>query len=195
MHHPCPAALHLQCTLSRNRRHKSALRREYILTVPKRCQSPNAIHRHRAIIIVIALELKNKMTYTLPAELQDSYRTSSDYPENLIPSGIATYRTRLSSYKKRLDDAERDLCLVPSEDDVGEIFEIPVIDLATGHGEGRTAFTVLGQVITLLARVKKRLHSPDKLTEWLGVTAAQVTSSSSARQLMARKRDPKCRFM
>ena len=76
------------------------------------------------------------MTYALSVELQNSYLKSSDYPENLIPSGTATYRSKLISYKKRLDEAEADLCLVHGQDDVEEVFEIAMIDLETGDGKG-----------------------------------------------------------
>lgn len=119
----------------------------------------------------------------LLVELQDSYLTSSGCPENFIPSGIATYKTKLSSYKKRLDDAECNLFLIPWDTNIN----IPVINLATGDGKGRETFTLLGHILPSLAREKKRLDSPDKLTECLSVMAAQVTSGSSALQLIARK--------
>jgi hypothetical protein len=75
------------------------------------------------------------MTLTLPIELQHSYLKSRNYPENLIPGGTATYRSKLASYKKRLDDAESDLCLVEGEDAVDEDFEIPIIDIEDGKGK------------------------------------------------------------
>jgi hypothetical protein len=74
------------------------------------------------------------MTLTLPIKLQYSYLKSRDYPENLIPGGTATYRSKLASYKKRLDDAESSLCLIEGKD-VDEDFEIPIIDFEDGKGE------------------------------------------------------------
>ncbi|EUC28208.1 hypothetical protein COCCADRAFT_109750 [Bipolaris zeicola 26-R-13] len=118
--------------------------------------------------------------YPLPVELQESYLDSANYPENLIPSGIATYKSKLVSYKERLDDAEVDLCLGSTEDEVEKVFEIPVIDLDTSDGKGRD---------------KRNIHSPAKLTEWLGVTTAQNPNDANTQLLMARKKDPKCRFI
>jgi hypothetical protein len=76
------------------------------------------------------------MTYNLPLELQNSYLGRRNYPKNLIPSGTTTYRSKLVSYKKRLEEAESDLCLVEGQDAVDDIFEIVMIDLATGDGKG-----------------------------------------------------------
>lgn len=77
--------------------------------------------------------------YILPVELQKSYSDCAKYPENLIPNGIATYKSKLISYKKRLDDAESDLCLDPSKDNVERDFEVPMIDFGTCDGKGRTS--------------------------------------------------------
>jgi hypothetical protein len=73
----------------------------------------------------------------LPQELQTSYLHCENYPANLIPSGTFTYKSKLASYVTRLDEAERDLCLVDSEDVIDDIFEIPIIDIGTGDGEGK----------------------------------------------------------
>jgi hypothetical protein len=72
---------------------------------------------------------------TLPLAFQKSYRELLNYPENLIQSGTAIYSSKLKSYRKLLDDAESDLCLV-SKKDVEEFFEIPIIDLETSDGTG-----------------------------------------------------------
>ncbi|CAO2649450.1 Nn.00g068350.m01.CDS01 [Neocucurbitaria sp. VM-36] len=117
---------------------------------------------------------------TLPLELQTSYLASDQYPENLIPSGTATYRSKLISYKRRLDDAESDLCLIYGEDDVDDIFEIPMIDLETGDGK------VLD---------KRNIHTPAKLTQWLGVDFVVDSTDPNLQHVIARKRDPKCRFI
>ncbi|KAF1851034.1 uncharacterized protein K460DRAFT_328553 [Cucurbitaria berberidis CBS 394.84] len=117
---------------------------------------------------------------TLPLELQTSYLNSIDYPENLVPSGTATYRSKLISYKKHFDDAESDLCLVHGEDDVDDIFEIPMIDLETGDGK---------------ALDKRNIHSPSKLTQWLGVEFVVDPTDPNTQHVIARKRDPKCRFI
>jgi hypothetical protein len=76
------------------------------------------------------------MTYTLSVQLQHSYLNRGDYPENLIPSGTSTYRSKLVSYKKRLDEAEPDLCLIDGHDAVDDVFEIVMIDLGTGDRKG-----------------------------------------------------------
>jgi hypothetical protein len=74
-------------------------------------------------------------TYAWPLELQNSYLQSKNYPENLIPNGILTYRSKLMSYKNLLDEVEPDLCLVDEKDNVDGIFEIPIIDLGTTDGK------------------------------------------------------------
>jgi hypothetical protein len=73
---------------------------------------------------------------TLPPAFQKSYRERLVYPESLIPSSTAIYSSKLKSYRSRLDDAEKDLCLLSGKDDVESIFEIPIIDLATDDGKG-----------------------------------------------------------
>jgi hypothetical protein len=73
---------------------------------------------------------------TLPPAFQKSYRERLVYPECLIPSSTAIYSSKLRSYRSRLDDAEKDLCLLSGKDDVESIFEIPIIDLATADGKG-----------------------------------------------------------
>lgn len=74
----------------------------------------------------------------LPMELQSSYLESRTYPKNLIPSGTATYPTKLTAYQKRLEDTEPDLCLVDGADEVDKIFEIPIVDMDTGDGRCKT---------------------------------------------------------
>lgn len=133
--------------------------------------------------------------YTLPVELQKSYFDCTNYPANLIPSGIATYKSRLISYKKRLDDAESDLCLDLNKDDVERDFEIPMIDLGTGDGKGKETRGLLEAMLMNPVRDKRNIHTPAILTEWLGVTTTQKIGDPTAQPLMTRKRDPKCRFM
>ena len=77
----------------------------------------------------------------LPPTLQDCYLNHAEYPMNLISSETATYKHMLRSYKDRLDEAEADLCLVDEEDTVEEIYEVPIIDMATSDGRG-TYFAV-----------------------------------------------------
>ena len=72
---------------------------------------------------------------TLPPEFQKSYHERPTYPESLVPSNTAIYSSKLKSYRKRLDDAESNLCLIEGQDDVEEIFEIPIIDLDTSDGK------------------------------------------------------------
>lgn len=133
--------------------------------------------------------------YTLPLELQKSYLDSANYPENLILSGIATYKSRLTSYKRRLDDAESDLCLAPHKDDVEKDFEVPMIDLGTGDGKRKLSFDLLSTMLRISVRDRRNIHTPTKVTEWLGVTVAKNSNDSSAQPFIAQKRDPRCRFM
>jgi hypothetical protein len=74
---------------------------------------------------------------TLPLVFQKAYHERLHYPESLISSGTAIYRSKLKSYRQRLDDAEQELCLIEGKDDVDDIFEIPIIDLETCDGKGR----------------------------------------------------------
>jgi hypothetical protein len=73
------------------------------------------------------------MTYRLPVELQDSYLKRSNYPENIIPSDLFSSKSKLISYKQRLDVVETDLCLLDHQ--VARLFEIPVIDIGTADGK------------------------------------------------------------
>lgn len=84
------------------------------------------------------------MSCKIPVELQDSYRQSSNYPENIIPSEIYTNRSKLTSYKKRLSGVEYDLCLVDGQDEVEETFDIPVIDIGLANGKRKHAVAILG---------------------------------------------------
>jgi hypothetical protein len=77
----------------------------------------------------------------LPQELQTSYLHRKSYPANLVPSGTFTYKTKLASYVTRLNEAERDFCLVDSEDAIDDIFEIPIIDIGTADGKGELSET------------------------------------------------------
>ncbi|KAH7390459.1 hypothetical protein BKA66DRAFT_568404 [Pyrenochaeta sp. MPI-SDFR-AT-0127] len=117
---------------------------------------------------------------TLPIELQTSLLKHNDYPENFIPSGTATYRTKLVSYKRRLDDEENDLCLTTRDDDVENIFEIPMIDHETGDGK---------------ALDRRNVHSPSKVTQWLGVEIVGDLTDPNMQHVIALKRDPRCRFI
>jgi hypothetical protein len=100
------------------------------------------------------------MTYPLPLELQNSYLRRTNYPENLVPSGTATHRSKLVSYRKRLDEAESDLCLVDGEDAVDDVFEIGMIDLETGDGKGAIAHDTQKQtLISGRTRQEKHTHS------------------------------------
>ena len=82
------------------------------------------------------------LTMRLPTDLQNSYLNFKTYPENLRPSSTAIYRSKLVAYRKRLDEAKSDLCLINEEDDVDATFEIPIIDLETGDGKGLFSFLV-----------------------------------------------------
>lgn len=83
------------------------------------------------------------MVYQIPEDLKVSYINSSDYPENLIPSDIFTEKTKLASYRKRLDDVENDFCLMTEKDEVVGAFEIPVIDI----GKGKHALTIFEAIL------------------------------------------------
>lgn len=73
---------------------------------------------------------------SLPQQLQISYCNREQYPENLISSGTAVYRSKLKAYRSLLDDAESNLCLIEGRDDVDAVFEVPIIDLQCGDGKG-----------------------------------------------------------
>lgn len=75
------------------------------------------------------------MAMRLPPALEHSYRRLDSYPENLIPSGTAIYRSKLASYRQRLDDEQRELCLNNGEDDVVKDFEVPIVDSDTVEGK------------------------------------------------------------
>ncbi|KAH8724818.1 hypothetical protein GQ44DRAFT_249388 [Phaeosphaeriaceae sp. PMI808] len=117
---------------------------------------------------------------TLPLSFQQSYKGLLSYPENLISSGTAIYRSKLKSYRAQLKDAASKLCLVDETDDVASIFEIPIIDLDTWNKK---------------ALQKQYIHSPAKLTKWLGAELVDDAESLDSQHVIAKKRDPKCRFI
>jgi hypothetical protein len=83
--------------------------------------------------------LLQRVAMRLPLELEASYHRLDSYPENLVPSGTAIYRSKLASYRQQLDDNQRNLFLIDGEDDVEDIFEIPILDLETAEGKGQLA--------------------------------------------------------
>ncbi|KAG9195927.1 hypothetical protein G6011_01048 [Alternaria panax] len=117
----------------------------------------------------------------IPLELQDSYLSSGNYPENLIPSDTATYTSKLASYKRRLDYAQNDLCLISGQDEIDKVFDIPVIDLNTADGKERDS---------------RHIHTPAKVTRWLAVEVQQQDRTNpNVQEVVARTRDPRCRFI
>lgn len=49
--------------------------------------------------------------------------------------------------------------------------------------------------LTLLASDCRSLHSPSKVTQWLGVEAVSDMSYPTMQEVSARSRDPRCRFV
>lgn len=143
--------------------------------------------------------LSTLATMTLSSAFQTSYLNSINYPENLIPSGTSTYRSTLLIYKQRLDAAESNLCLVDGEDRIQEDFEIPIRDLQTCSGKGWAVprdYTNCQYLIFVYTVVdKKNLHSPEELTEWLGVHVVPDPAKPTQRLVKIQKRGPKSRFM
>ncbi|ORX98952.1 hypothetical protein BCR34DRAFT_142252 [Clohesyomyces aquaticus] len=113
-------------------------------------------------------------------DFSTSYLHFINYPENLLQSSTNLYRSTLSAYKQRLDSAESDLCLVDGEDDVAGVFEVPIRDLETSTGK---------------ALDKLNVHSPEELTEWLGVVTTPDPENPDQCLVTTRKKDPKCRFI
>ncbi|KAL6708222.1 hypothetical protein ACN47E_003406 [Coniothyrium glycines] len=102
------------------------------------------------------------------------------YPENLIRGGTATYSSKLTSYRTRLNDVAPDLCLTNGEDNVENDYEIPVIDMGTANG-------------TAMAR--KNIHSAEKLEQWLGLSSAVDPVTKGVKECVVSSRDPRCRFI
>jgi hypothetical protein len=98
---------------------------------------------------------------------------------------------------KRLDDAESDLCLIDGKDEVNTIFEVPIRDITTADGTGSSAdsFISIPLLIVDLALQQQNVHSPAKLTKWLGMELETNANNPNMQQLVAKKRDPRCRFM
>ncbi|KAF2823722.1 hypothetical protein CC86DRAFT_59106 [Ophiobolus disseminans] len=116
----------------------------------------------------------------LPPEFQRSYRERLNYPESLVPGNTSIYSSKLKSYRRRLDDAEAELCLIDGKDDVANIFDIPIIDLETHDGK---------------AMRNQNIHSASKLTKWFGVELSDDPGNPGSQQVIAKKKDPKCRLI
>ena len=135
------------------------------------------------------------MACATSVEFQKSYSKSSDYPQNLMPNEILSNQNKLASYKSLLGVVEHDLCLTDKHDNVNDTFEIPVIDIGTADGKGLLRLPLFEEMLIEAARMKRNLHNPGKVTEWLGVDIVQDTVNPIVQQVVARKRDPRCRFM
>jgi hypothetical protein len=115
----------------------------------------------------------------LPIKIQTSFENSINYPENLRGTGITVYRSTLAAYKKRFDDVETRLCLVKDKD-IQTKFEVPFRDFVAANGEDPA---------------KRNIHSQDGLTQWLGISTTVDPMTPGKLQVVANKRDPKCRFV
>lgn len=71
----------------------------------------------------------------LPIEFQQSLLNCAEYPKNLLSKSNFAYRSTLESYKQRLHDIERNLCLVEGIDNIGKNFEVHFRDLETADGK------------------------------------------------------------
>ncbi|KAH9233222.1 hypothetical protein K456DRAFT_349890 [Colletotrichum gloeosporioides 23] len=111
----------------------------------------------------------------LLAEFQASYDERDRYPQNLLQRSISTYPIALSRYLERLDKAADNLC----ERDVEKV-DVCFRDLKTNDGGGEDVS-------------KRNIHSPNTLTQWLGVR--QIGRGSSNQLLGVAEKDPKCRFI
>ena len=67
-------------------------------------------------------------SFSLPNDFRTSLVQSSNYPVNLPRKGMTTYRSALEAYKKRLDEIERDLCLVEGRDEIDKDFEKSLVE-------------------------------------------------------------------
>jgi hypothetical protein len=46
-----------------------------------------------------------------------------------------------------------------------------------------------------IVRQKQYIHSAAKLTKWLGIESVEDPHNPGSQEIIARKKDPKCRFM
>ncbi|KAF2811554.1 uncharacterized protein BDZ99DRAFT_414029 [Mytilinidion resinicola] len=111
----------------------------------------------------------------LPVSFQTSFSNSTSYPENLIHRGTSTYPTALKAYRKRLDDVSPKL-LLHSETHA----EVPIIDLCSELGN-----KIQGRYVNTTA----------KLTSVLGIESRPNPAAATQNDIVATKRDPKCRFI
>ncbi|KAF7559254.1 hypothetical protein G7046_g4894 [Stylonectria norvegica] len=114
----------------------------------------------------------------LPPDFQVSYRDRDSYPLNYTHRSISTYRSALVESAKRLDDATANLF------EVGlGMLEISFRDLKTDNGSGQDVG-------------KLTMHSPEELTDWLGVRQQSSSDATSPHDVLTtRQKDPKCRFI
>ncbi|CAM1504861.1 Fc.00g024520.m01.CDS01 [Cosmosporella sp. VM-42] len=111
----------------------------------------------------------------LPLDFQSSYQDRDRYPCNYTHRSIGTYPSALAGFLKKLDLAAVDLC----EKNLDNV-EVSFRDL---NGEGTNVS-------------KRNIHTPECLTEWLGVE--RILSSNVQEPqvgLTPERKDPKCRFI
>lgn len=129
----------------------------------------------------------------LPTIFQKSYLDRKHYPENVIERTISSYPSALAEYHKRLDDAADDLCETDIRN-VDVLFRDLQVKFLNGGWKGQLQNSIITNAVTdNLSEIDKySIHSPDSLTEWLGVTTVH---NEDEKIVSATKQDPKCRFM
>jgi hypothetical protein len=95
---------------------------------------------------------------TLSPAFQESYQKRLQYPQSLVTSSTAIYSSKLKSYRRRIDVAEQELCLIDGQDDVNGIFEIPIIDLETDDGKGLFCEDVSRTISLTKCSVTEAIH-------------------------------------
>lgn len=130
---------------------------------------------------------------SLPTIFQKSYLDRNSYPKNLIERTISSYPTALAEYYERLKGAADDLCEI-DVNNVDVLFRDLQVKFLNGGWKGLLEYlTITSEGTDNSTEIDKyNIHSPDSLTEWLGVATVH---HEDEKIVSATKQDPKCRFM
>lgn len=113
----------------------------------------------------------------LSAEFQRSYLQKDRYPRNYMLNSIKTYPSALKECSDRLDSVAGDLFQTNLEN-----VEVSFRDLKPNNGTGTKNAT------------NKFIHTHEDLTDHLGISRRPSISNGSG-QIVAKIKDPKCRFI
>lgn len=131
------------------------------------------------------------MALPLPQELKQSFLDYENYPLNIVVKGKDAYRSKLQSWKDKLDERESGLFLTNEKH-----IELPIRDLYGSAGTGKIPECECHLSRLIHVEVMKcNIHSFEKLDQWLQVNMLMDEEKSEPQTIAHHPGHPQCRFM